>query len=148
MPMKQGLLPKWSTVIRDLKRGAPKIVVKDNGTEMTRYVTLANSMIPDKHMAETNPNNPTKPDDIKAWDTERLQWATFKISELEEYNTAPGYGWEQGEESGKEISTGETSRSSKKGSGNRSTEGNQASEETQTDDRGTETESTGESSKG
>ena len=57
MPIKQGLLPKWHVVIKDLKRGAPKVVYKDESGEITRYVTLANSMIPDKHMAETNPNN-------------------------------------------------------------------------------------------
>ena len=67
MPMKQGQLPKWNVVIKDLKRGAPKVVYKDRGEMITRYVTLANTMIPDKFMAESNPNNPTKPDDIKAW---------------------------------------------------------------------------------
>ena len=146
MPMKQGQLPKWNVVIRDLKRGSPEVVYKEEGKEIRRFVTLANSMIPDKHMAETNPNNPTQPDDIKAWDTERLQWATFKISELEEYKPFPGYGWEEDTISGNEKAT--ETRSSKKRPRNRSTEGVQASEETQTDDRGTEAEGKGEPSKG
>ena len=144
--MKQGQLPKWNVVIRDLKRGAPVVVYKERGEEIRRNVTLANSIIPDKFMAETNPNNPTEPDTIKAWDTERLQWVTFKISELEDYKPFPGYGWEEDTVSGNEKAT--ETRSSKKGTRDRSTQGVQASEETQTDDRGAEGQGEGEPSKG
>ena len=68
MPMKQKRLPKWTIVIRDLKRGIVKAVYKDMAGEIESYLTLNNSIIPDAHMAESNPNNPTKLDDIKAWD--------------------------------------------------------------------------------
>ena len=139
--MKQGQLPKWNVVIRDLKRGAPEVVYKERGEEIRRNVTLANSIIPDKFMAETNPNNPTEPDTIKAWDTERLQWITFKISELEVYKPFPGYGWEEDTLSGDEKAT--ETRSSKKGTGNRSTSHEEGSQETQTNDGGAEAEGEG-----
>ena len=146
MPMKQGLLPKWNVVIRDLKRGAPEVVYKEKGEEIRRNVTLANSIIPDKFMAETNPNNPTEPDTIKAWDTERLQWITFKISELEVYKPFPGYGWEEDTVSGDEKT--EETRIDKKGSRDRGTQGIQASQETQTNDGGAEGKGKAEPSKG
>lgn len=148
MPIKQGLLPKWNVVIRDLKRGSLRVVYKDQGKEITRYVTLANSIIPDKYMAESNPNNPTEMDRITAWDTERLQWITFNISSLEDYNTAPGYGWEEGTDSGKEISTRETPRGSKERPRDRSTETDQGTQETQTDVGGAEGEGKSEPGEG
>ena len=100
MPMKQGRLPPWHIVIRDLKRGAPKVIYEDRGGEITRKVTLLNSMIPEQHQAELNPNNPLETDRISAWDIERQQWATFNISSLELYEPYPG--WEEDRNSGNE----------------------------------------------
>ena len=148
MPMKQKHLPKWTIVIRDLKRGVVKVVYKDMAGENKAFVTLTNSIIPDQHMAESNPNNPTKLDDIKAWDTERLKWVQFKISTLEEYEPFAGDGWNQGEESGKEIVTRETSRSSEGRSRDRSTGYEEGTKETKTDDRGTEGQGERESGEG
>lgn len=81
MPIKEGRRPKKHIVIRDLKRGAVKMVLKDR----TLFATLSNSIIPDKFMAETNPNNPLETDIVNCWNTEQLRWDNFKISELEEY---------------------------------------------------------------
>jgi hypothetical protein len=81
MPIKEGLRPKKHVVIRDLKREIVKAVFKDR----TLYGTLANTIIPDRFMAETNPNNPLELDVVNCWNTEQLRWDTFKISELEEY---------------------------------------------------------------
>ena len=90
--MKRSETPLKHIVIRDLKRGAIKIKYKERGSEIERSVTLANSMIPEKLMAETSPNNPLELDEVHAFDTKRLQWVRFKISELDVYQTAPGYG--------------------------------------------------------
>lgn len=81
MPIKEGLRPKKHIVIRDLKRGAVKMEFKDR----TLFATLSNSIIPDKFMAETNPNNPLEVDVVNCWNTEQQRWDNFKISELEEY---------------------------------------------------------------
>ena len=145
MAIKQARLPKWSMVIRDLKRGPVKIAFKEHHEDMTTYVTLSNALIPDRHMAESNPNNPTELDKIKAWDTERQKWITFNISELNEYDTsAPG--WKQEDQNGNEEGT--TVGDSQERTGNRATERVQREEETQTDERGTEGQGEGEPSEG
>ena len=81
MPMKQGRLPKKPMVIRDLKRGAVKIETKEG----IRWMCLVNAIIPDRFMAETNPNHPAELDEVHAWNIEDQRWDTFKISELETY---------------------------------------------------------------
>ena len=140
------MIPPRNIVLRDFKRGSVKVVHKDRGSEITRFVTLSNAMIPDKHMAETNPNHPLEKDLINAWDTERLQWVRFNLSDVTEYKPFPGYGWQEDTVSGNEKAT--ETRSSKKGSRDRSTQGVQTSEETQTDDRGAEGQGEGESGEG
>ena len=146
MPMKQKRLPKWTIVIRDLKRGAVRVVYKDLAGENEAFVTLTNSMIPDAHMAESNPNNPTKLDDIKAWDIERLKWVQFKISTLEEYG--PFAGTRQNEETYSGNEEAKESRIDTRGTRNRISEDVQGTQETQTDDRGTENQGERESSEG
>ncbi len=145
MAIKQGRLPKWSMVIRDLKRGPIKIAFKEHHEDITTYVTLSNSLIPDRHMAESNPNNPTELDKIKAWDTERQKWITFNISELNDYDTTTPE-WQQETEHGNEER--ETIRDGQERTGNRTTERVQGKEETQTDGRGTEGQGEGESGEG
>ena len=81
MPMKQGLLPKKHIVIRDLKRGSVRLEFKNRKW----FGTLNNSIIPDKFMAETNPNHPLELDEVNCWNVEQLRWDKFLISELEEY---------------------------------------------------------------
>ena len=81
MPIKQGLRPKKHIVIRDLKRGPVSLEFKDR----TFSGTLNNAIIPDKFMAETNPNHPLELDEVHCWNTDRHQWDKFKISELEKY---------------------------------------------------------------
>ena len=49
------------------------------------YATLSNTIIPDKFMAETNPNNPLETDVVHCWNTQQQRWDNFKISELEKY---------------------------------------------------------------
>ena len=142
MPMKQARLPKWSIVIRDLKRSGVKVVYKDVAGENEAYVTLCNAIIPDKHMAETNPNNPTKLDDIKAWDMERMRWVQFKISTLEEYEPIAGQRQKEDTYSGNEEAEG--TRVDTERTGYRSPEAIQSAQETQTDDRGTEGQGEGE----
>ena len=145
MSMKQGRLPKWAMVIRDLKRGPVQIAFKEHNEDITTYVTLSNQLIPDKHMAESNPNNPTELDKIKAWDTERQKWITFNISELNEYETAAPM-WQKEDQDGNEER--ETVRDGQERTGNRTTERVQREEETQTNDRGTEGQGKGESGEG
>ena len=146
MPMKQARLPKWTIVIRDLKRGAVKVVYKDMAGEIEAYVTLSNSMIPDQHMAETNPNNPTKLDDIKAWDAERLKWVQFKISTLERYEPLAENRQNEDTYSGNEEAEG--TRVDTERTGYRIPEAIQSAQETKTDDRGTEGQGEGESGEG
>ena len=143
------MIPARNIVLRDFKRGAVKVVYKERGGEITRFVTLSNSMIPDQHMAETNPNHPLEADLLNAWDTERLQWVRFNLSDVTEYKPFPGYEWgtsTQEDNSGDEERT--TLASSKGRTRNRKTKGVQTSEETQTDDRGTEAEGKGEPRQG
>ena len=144
--MKQKHLPKWTIVVRDLKRGPVKVVYKDMAGEIVSYLTLNNSIIPDAHMAESNPNNPTKLDDIKAWDVERLKWIQFKISTLEEYEPSASSWQKEDTHSGNKEAA--ESRAYQKGTRNRTSEGAQGPQETKTDDRGTEGQSKGESSEG
>ena len=146
MPMKQARLPKWTIVIRDLKRGAVKVVYKDMAGENEAFVTLSNSMIPDKHMAESNPNNPTKLDDIKAWDVERLKWVQFKISTLERYEPLAENRQNEDTYSGNEEA--EETRSDTRDTRHRNSEGLQRTQETKTNDRGTEGQGEGESGEG
>ena len=81
MPIKQGRLPKKPMVIRDLKRGPVKVETKEG----VKRFCLVNSLIPDKHLAETNPNHPMELDEVHAWNIESQRWDKFKISELETY---------------------------------------------------------------
>ena len=81
MPMKEGRRPKKHIVIRDLKRGNVRLQFKDR----VWFGTLNNSIIPDKFMADTNPNNPLELDEVNCWNVEQLRWDNFKISELESY---------------------------------------------------------------
>ena len=147
MPMKQKLLPKWAIVVRDLKRGPVKVAYKDMAGEIVSYLTLNNSIIPDAHMAESNPNNPTKLDDIKAWDVERLKWTQFKISTLDEYEPTAGL-VRQKEDTHSGNEEAEESRTDQRGTRNRTSEGVQGPQETETDERGTEGQGEGESSEG
>ena len=82
MPIKKGLLPKKHIVIRDLKRAAVELQFKDR----TFSGTLNNSLIPDKFMAETSPNNPLELDEVHCWNVDQQRWDSFKISELEAYS--------------------------------------------------------------
>ena len=82
MPMKQGRLPKKPMVIRDLKRGPVKVETKEG----IKWFCLVNAIIPDKYLAETNPNHPSELDEVNAWDIENQRWGKFKISELETYD--------------------------------------------------------------
>ena len=147
MPMKQKHLPKWSIVIRDLKRSPVKVAYKDLAGEIVSYLTLNNSIIPDAHMAESNPNNPTKLDDIKAWDVERLKWIQFKISTLEEYEPSVGL-VRQKEDTHSGNEEAEGTRVDTERTGHRSPEAIQGTQETKTDERGTEGQGEGESSEG
>ena len=81
MPIKQGRLPKKPMVIRDLKRGPVKVEIKEG----VKWFCLVNAIIPDKHLAETNPNHPAELDEVHAWNIEGQRWDKFKISELETY---------------------------------------------------------------
>lgn len=144
MPMKQKRLPKWTIVIRDLKRGIVKSVYKDVAGEIESYLTLNNSIIPDAHMAESNPNNPTKLDDIKAWDVERLRWVQFKISTLEDYEPIVGTRQNEGTNNGNEEA--EESGTDQRGTRYRTSEGAQGPQETEADDRGAEGQGEGQSS--
>ena len=91
MPMKQGLLPKKHIVIRDLKRGNVRLEFKDR----TWFGTLNNSIIPDKFMAETNPNHPLELNEVNCWNVEQLRWDKFNISDLEEYTPQGSQSGEQ-----------------------------------------------------
>ena len=82
MPIKPGRLPKKPMVIRDLKRGPVKVETKEG----IKWVCLVNAIIPDKHLAETNPNHPSELDQVHAWNIEDQRWDKFKISELETYD--------------------------------------------------------------
>ena len=82
MPMKQGRLPKKHIVIRDLKRAPLEIVLKDR----TFYGCLINAIIPDRLMAELNPNNPLELDEVHCFNIDQQRWDKFKISELEKYD--------------------------------------------------------------
>jgi hypothetical protein len=92
--------------------------------------TLIEAMIPDKHMKDTDPNNPLETDLITVWDIDRYRWNQFRISELEEY-TPP---WGAGEQA-RANEEGRETRSSERGIGDQGTE---TSQETQTNDRGAE----------
>ena len=68
-------------MIRDLKRGPVKVETKEG----VKWFCLVNAIIPDKHLAETNPNHPAELDEVHAWNIESQRWDKFKISELETY---------------------------------------------------------------
>jgi hypothetical protein len=135
MPIKQGLLPKKHIVIRDLKRGVVNITAHEDRKEKEFFLTLQNSMINEKHHKEINPNNPLETDIVNAYDVKLLRWVSFKISELEIYNPAHlGVAPNVGENNSVRGEEGEDSRRT----GYRSSE---ASQETQTNDRGAESSS-------
>ena len=130
MPIKRGLLPKKHIVIRDLKRGIVEIE-----TDQSYNLTLQNALINEKHHKDLNPNHPLETDTVHAWDVKKLRWVEFKISELEFYRPPHmGATRDQTDQEGTTPTTGA------RGTRHRTSEGIQTSEETQTDDRGTEAE--------
>ena len=96
MSIKQAHLPKKHIVIRDLKRGE---VLMEFKKDPTLSATLSNMIIPDKFMAESNPNNPLELDEVHCWNIKRVRWDKFKISELTYYH--PSQGGIRGESKGK-----------------------------------------------
>jgi hypothetical protein len=94
MPLKRGRTPTWTNVIRDLNRDAVKLKYRDPQTKKVEEMncTLIEAVIPDKHMKDTDPNNPLEPDLITVWDIDRYRWNQFRISELEEYTPPWGAG--------------------------------------------------------
>jgi len=135
MPLKRGRSPTKPIVIRDLHRGLVTLEYLDEmtGKIETMKATLIEAGIPDQHMAESDPNSPLEPDLVHVWDIERFRWNQFRISQLESYE--PQFG--AGEES-RAYEEGNRSRPNPEGTGHRISQGVQASEETQTHDRGTE----------
>jgi len=136
MPLKRGRTPTWANVIRDLNRDPVNIKYYDPHTKKVEEMrcTLIEAMIPDKHMKDTDPNNPLETDLITVWDIDRYRWNQFKISELEEYTPPWGAG-EQARAHEERREDGEDPRRV----GNNSSEEN--SQETQTYDRGAESSS-------
>ena len=96
--MKQGRLPKKPMVIRDLKRGPVKVETKEG----IRWMCLVNAMIPDRFMAETNPNDPLELNEIHAWNIDDQKWDKFKISELEKYEPQVVYPGKEDEQERRE----------------------------------------------
>ena len=94
MPLKRGRTPTWTIVIRDLNRDPVRLKYRDPQTNKVEEMrcTLIEAMIPDKHMKDTDPNNPLEQDLITVWDIDRYRWNQFRISELEEYTPPWGAG--------------------------------------------------------
>ena len=114
MSIKQAHLPKKHIVIRDLKRGE---VLMEFKKDPTLSATLSNMIIPDKFMAESNPNNPLELDEVHCWNIKRVRWDKFKISELTYYHPS------QGEVRGQSKGKGDVQ--DPEGVGNQTTEGPQ-----------------------
>ena len=135
MPLKRGRLPTKPIVIRDLNRGIVTLEYLDEQTgnidEMK--ATLIEADIPDQHMAESDPNNPLEPDLVHVWDVVRYRWNKFRISQLESYEPQFGAGDQARAYEERTAPSG-----GERGTGHRISQGVQASEETQTHDRGTE----------
>jgi hypothetical protein len=94
VPLKRGRTPTWTNVIRDLNRDAVRLKHLDPQTKEVEEMrcTLIEAMIPDKHMKDTDPNNPLETDLITVWDIDRYRWNQFRISQLEEYTPPWGAG--------------------------------------------------------
>ena len=135
MPLKKGRTPTWTNVIRDLNRDPVRLKYYDPLTKKVEEMrcTLIEAMIPDKHMKDTDPNNPLEQDLITVWDIDRYRWNQFRISQLEEY-TPP---WGAGEQA-RAVEEGRETRSSERGIGDQTPE---TPQETQTHDRGAESSS-------
>tara|TARA_B110000967_G_scaffold172077_1_gene182922 strand:- start:289 stop:570 length:282 start_codon:yes stop_codon:yes gene_type:complete len=87
MPMKQGLMPTKSVVMKHLYTGIVNLsFTKKDGSLREMNATLVTSEIPEIHQKQSLPNDPREQDNILVWDTDSQGWRTFKMSMLESYN--------------------------------------------------------------
>jgi hypothetical protein len=132
--------PHKPHVIRDMKRGAVVVEYKDRDKKKVSHkFTLNNPIIPDKHMIEFNLDNPVDQTSLYCYNMNEGKWMHLDLSNLDAYNP-PGRIGEQEIERRRINTIAETSTEDARRTRDR-VEAVQTSEETQTDDRGTESSS-------
>ena len=132
--------PHKPHVIRDMKRGEVVVDYKDrNKKKVTHKFTLNNPQIPDKDMIEFNLDNPVDQNTLYCYNIDEGKWVHLDLTNLDAYHP-PGRIGEQEIERRKINSISEEKIADARRAGDRD-EGRETSEETQTDDRGTESSS-------
>ena len=132
--------PHKPHVIRDMKRGTVVVEYKDrNKNKVTHKFTLNNPQIPDKDMIEFNLDNPVDQTTLYCYNIDEGKWVHLDLTNLDAYHP-PGRIGEQEIERRKINSISEEKIADARRDGDRD-EGRETSEETQTDDRGTESSS-------
>ena len=132
--------PHKPHVIRDMKRGEVVVEYKDRDKKkVTHRFTLNNPQIPDKHMIEFNLDNPVDQTTLYCYNIDEGKWIHLDLTNLDAYHP-PGRIGEQEIDRRKINSISEEKIADERRTRDR-VEGVQASKETQTDDRGTESSS-------
>ena len=130
--------PHKPHVIRDMKRGEVVVEYKDRNKEKVSHrFTLNNPQIPDKHMIEFNLDNPVDQTTLYCYNIDEGKWIHLDLTNLEAYHP-PGRIGEQ-EIERRKINT--IAEEPTEDSGRVGDQTPETSEETQTDDRGTESSS-------
>ena len=137
--------PTKHHVIRDMKRGIVVVEYKDqNKNEVSHKFTLNNPSIPDDNMIEFNLDNPLDQSTLYCYNMNEQRWMHLDLSNLEAYHP-PGRAGEQEIERREINSISEEKITDARRTGDRD-QSRETSEETQTDDRGTESSSNRETS--
>ena len=136
--------PHKPHVIRDMKRGEVVVEYKDRNEKVSRRFTLNNPQIPDKDMIEFNLDNPVDQTTLYCYNIDEAKWIHLDLTNLEAYHP-PGRIGEQEIERRKINSISEEKIADARRAGDRD-QSRETSEETQTDDRGTESSSNRETS--
>ena len=130
--------PHKPHVIRDMKRGTVVVDYEDrNKNKVTHKFTLNNPQIPDKDMIEFNLDNPVDQTTLYCYNIDEGKWVHLDLTNLDAYYPPCRIG-EQEIERRKINSIAEEPTEDSGRVGNQTRE---TSEETQTDDRGTESSS-------
>ena len=137
--------PHKPHVIRDMKRGEVVVEYKDRDKKKVSHkFTLNNPQIPDKHMIEFNLDNPVDQTTLYCYNMNEGKWVHLDLTNLDAYHP-PGRIGEQEIERRKINTISEEAHANARRAWDRD-KSEQTSEETQTDDRGTESSSNRETS--